>query len=377
MGEESVAWVALKMVRGVGNRTAQSLICQFGGPCAVFAASSSALARAGLRSGVAAALRDFDRWAEAETQLLRLRDAGGRLLVLTDANYPTLLRQIYDPPICLFVLGPLGAGDAAGVAVVGSRSPSRYGIRMAEELSYALAGYGLNVVSGLARGVDAAAHGGALAAGGRTIAVVGNGIDVIYPSEHHRLRMQVAKNGAVVSEFPMGARPEPQNFPVRNRVISGLTLGTVVVEATERSGSLITARCALEQDREVFAVPGPVRAQSRGPHRLLREGAVLVESAEDVVREIAPRLLAVPAPAQAEEAAIRPTLRSAARQVLGCLGEGTSHIDELTRRSGLSTAEVLQILLELELGGLIRQLPGKCFELGPSRSGGQNRNDFE
>lgn len=363
-------WIALGMVKGVGSVVGRCLVETFGEPAAVFAAARGALEAAGARSDVARAILRFAGRAEAEEQASKLARSGGRLVTWRSDLYPQQLRQIHDPPLCLFVLGELTPSDDLSVAVVGSRAPSRYGRDMAGQLAEGLARCGLTVVSGLARGVDAMAHDGALRVGGRTIAVLGNGIDVIYPSEHHRLRMQIIKSGAVVSELPMGARPEPHNFPARNRIISGLTLGTVVVEATERSGSLITARCALEQNREVFAVPGPVGALSRGPHRLIREGAVLVESAEDVLREIAPPLLVgtrvSAAPVAVDESAAR---------VLDCLAVEALHVDELIQRTGMSTPDMLRILLDLEIAGHVRQLPGKCFELYPAAPvAGPNRN---
>jgi DNA processing protein len=225
---------------------------------------------------------------------------------------------------------------------------------MARAISRGLAASGLTVVSGLARGTDAEAHRAALGAGGRTIAVLGSGIDVLYPSEHKALALAISHQGAVVSEYLMGTKPDPENFPGRNRVISGLSLGTVVVEATERSGSLITASIAADQGREVFAVPGPVSDRTRGTHRLIREGAKLTQSAEDVLEEIAPHLSGVRSRARVEV-----TREESA--VLGLLSAGHEHVDTVILRSGLPAPRVLQILLSLELKGLVEQLPGKFF----------------
>src|SRR4030095_14686199 len=211
-------------------------------------------------------------------------------------SYPELLRQIHDPPLFLYVLGELTTQDTSAVAVVGSRDASPYGRSMTAAIGEGLASHGVTVVSGLAAGIDAAAHEAALRGGGRTLAVLGSGIDVVYPSEHHRLHMRIAQTGAVVSEYPMGTQPDAENFPARNRIISGLSLGTVVIEDNERRGSLITAQFAAEQGRDVFAVPGPVGARTRGTHQLLRQGAALVENADDVLREIAPHLPAAPRP---------------------------------------------------------------------------------
>jgi DNA processing protein len=271
--------------------------------------------------------------------------------------------MIADPPPLLYVKGQLCAEDDKAVAVVGSRSASEYGRRVARDLCRGLAALGFTVISGMARGLDGAAHEATLSAGGRTIAVLGSGVDRPYPPEHEKLYHRISESGAVLSEFPMGTGPLAFNFPARNRLISGLSLGVVVVEATEKSGSLITAALALEQGREVFAVPGEVGAsRSRGTHRLIRQGAKLVETAADIVEEIAPQLLdrarlphlcaprLLPQPARAE-----------ARKVFDLLQERPAQIDELIERSGLSSAEVSEILLDLELQGYVRQLAGKRY----------------
>jgi len=357
-------WLALKAVRGVGNVVGVSLVRAFGSPRAVFAAARRALEQAGARPAVAAAVKNFDGWAEIDAQLARLRAAGGRLVTWNDAQYPHRLRQIHDPPPFLFVKGEITAGDGVAVAVVGSRSASAYGRQMARRIATGLARCGVTVISGLARGIDAEAHRAALRANGRTIAVLGCGIDVVYPSEHKRLQADIARNGVVFSEFMMGVGPEAEHFPVRNRVISGLTLATVVVEATRKSGSLITARCALEQGREVFAVPGPVGDRSRGTHWLLREGAALAECAGDIVAEIAPQVRPVrqtpPAPPLGEDES----------RVLACLDRSRIHVDEIVLKAGIPAAKVLEALLSLELSGIVRQEPGKFFRRGDEPAGG-------
>jgi DNA processing protein len=352
------AWIGLKGVAGVGNVLGVALVRAFGGPEAAFAARDADLQRAGVRREVRAALRAFDRWGDIERQLARLDRLGGRLVTWTDGSYPDLLRHIHDPPLYLYAYGDFAPADGCAVAVVGSRDASAYGRQMTAQIVEPLAASGITIVSGMARGIDAAAHAAALRAGGRTIAVLGSGIDVVYPSEHHRLYMQIAKNGAVVSEYPMGAQPDGENFPGRNRIISGIALGTVVVEATERSGSLITANFATEQGRDVFAVPGPVGVRSRGTHQLLRQGAGLVESAEDVLREIAPHL---------RVAATRPVLPAvtpAEATLLAHLDETPRGVDVLIADTGLSAGAVLETLLLLELRGLARQLPGQQFARG-------------
>ncbi|MGD9763396.1 MAG: DNA-processing protein DprA [Candidatus Binatia bacterium] len=348
------------MVAGIGNVSGLALVRALGGPEAVFAAHDHELQAAGARREVRAALRGFARWREVDSQLARLEDVGGRLVTCEDASYPELLHHIHDPPLFLYVLGEFAPADGTAIAIVGARDASAYGRQMAMHLSEGLVGAGVTVVSGLARGTDAAAHAAALRARGRTIAVLGSGIDVIYPSEHHPLAMQIVKQGAVVSEYAMGAAPDAENFPGRNRIISGLSLGTIVVEAGERSGALITAQFAAEQGRDVFAVPGPVGARTRGTHQLLRQGACLTESAEDVLREIGPHRTA-PAGALA-----RIALSSTEAAVLAALDETPRVVDDLIERTGMTAGALLETLLLLELRGFARQLPGQQF----ARAGG-------
>lgn len=348
-------WLALRLVRGVGPVAYQGLLRGFGSPAAVFDAGRSALRCAGVRPDVAHAIGQFDQWPLVEDQLERLRRSGARLLTWNDPAYPGNLRQIHDPPPFLFMHGALDARDALAVALVGSRQVGAYGLRLAREISEGLVRYGVTVVSGLARGTDAQAHWSALRAGGRTVAVLGSGIDVVYPSEHHALFRAIARQGAVVTEFMMGTQPDAENFPSRNRIISGLALGTVIVEATEKSGSLITATLAAEQGREVFAVPGAIGGRTRGTHRLIRDGAKLTERAEDVIEELAPRLLRQPVRRGAVE------LAPGEAAIVESLRHETVHIDDIIARSGLSPAAVLQTLLSLELRGVVEQLPGKHF----------------
>jgi DNA processing protein len=352
---EWVPWLALRMVRGVGPVVYQGLLRSFGSPGAVFAARVDALECAGVRPEVARAVRRFDRWPQAQREAERLRRSGATLVTWNDGAYPALLRQIHDPPPFLIVKGTLAAGDRLAVAVVGSRRVSADGLHVTRQVTEGLARRGVTIVSGLARGTDAAAHWAALRAGGRTIAVLGSGIDVVYPSEHHGLFQAITRQGAVVTELFMGTKPDAENFPNRNRIVSGLALGTVVIEATERSGSLITAALAAEQGREVFAVPGVVGEGTRGTHRLIRDGAKLTECAEDVLEEIAPQMAA---PAPAADGAPLDVPEAAVMQVMR---GRTVHIDEVIARSGLPAATALQALLALELKGMVEQLPGKHF----------------
>ncbi len=354
------AWIALRMIRGIGNVVGLSLIKSFSGPREILDAGTQRLECSGVRRSLAREIARFSDWSAVEDQLRRLDKIGGRLVTWHDESYPAVLRHIHDPPLFLYVRGDLAdvsSESAQAVAIVGSRSPTSYGRRMARSLASGLAEKGVTVVSGMARGIDAEAHWAALRCGGRTIAVLGCGIDVVYPSEHHHLMARTAKCGALVSELPMGTKPDAENFPGRNRIISGMTLATVVVEAAERSGSLITARFANEQGREVFAVPGPVGSRSQGPHKLLKQGATLAENANDVLREVAPQLGPV-------QTLLPLALSRDEGRVVGLLKGARVGLDDLVRAAGLDTATTLRILLDLELRGLVRQLPGKCYALG-------------
>ncbi|MFN8544643.1 MAG: DNA-processing protein DprA [Candidatus Binatia bacterium] len=354
---EELAWLALALLRGVAPGRALALSRELGGAAAVLRAAPTTLSAHGLRASAIAEVAGAR--ARAESELLAIARAGARLVAWDAPDYPERLRGIADPPLALVVQGSLVADEPA-VAVVGARRASVYGTRLAGELATGLAHAGIAVVSGLAAGIDAAAHRAALAAGGRTVAVLGTGIDVVYPSWHRELAAQVARGGALVSEFACGTPGLQLHFPRRNRIISGMTLGTIVVEAAERSGSLITARLALEQGREVFAVPGPVGpALHRGPHRLVQQGAKLVTCVEDVLDEIAPALVKRVAVARA--AAAEAALATTERRVLAAMGDGAAHVDQVIGGCGLTAAEALETLLALEIRGLVEQMPGKRF----------------
>src|SRR6266571_3396882 len=298
---------------------------------------------------------------------------GVATLDLADEHYPAWLRAIPDPPPVLYCDGSVEPGDRQAVAIVGSRQATPYGLRLTETLAGELSALGFTIVSGFARGIDAAAHRAALAAGGRTIAVLGCGMDVDYPPGHARLREEIAGSGAVLTEFAPGTPPRATNFPRRNRIISGLALGVVVVEAAEDSGSLITARLALEQGREVFAVPGPIDAPtSRGPHGLLKQGAKLVETVNDIVEELLPQLETMRTPLSQDFVATGaggrrpfapkpPDLSPEEQVVFRVIGREPLHLDDLTEQSRLSAAEVARILLGLELKALVHQLPGQQY----------------
>jgi DNA processing protein len=300
-------------------------------------------------------------------EIERLQTTEIRVTTLGEADYPEVLRWIPEPPPVLYIWGTLRHEDSLAVAVVGSRKPSPYGQLAAQRLSAELAQYGFTVVSGLARGVDSLAHQGALQAGGRTIAVLGSGINVVYPPEHRRLYEAIREQGAVVSEFPFDTKPDRWNFPRRNRIISGLTLGTLVIEASDQSGSLHTARHALEQGREVFAVPGRIDApSSRGTNNLIKRGAKLVEGLDDILEEFPEAVrLAVrqrgTAPVPLDTPQMPTDLTPDEAQVLGSVPPEETHIEAIIHASQLPAQAVASILLTLELRGLVRQFPGKLF----------------
>jgi len=298
-------------------------------------------------------------------ELSLARQAGVHLVTQEQPAYPKLLREIHDPPRALYIKGSLPAEELA-VAIVGSRHASLYGMQTAERLAYDVALRGITVVSGLARGIDSAAHRGALRAGGRTIAVLGSGLADIYPPEHTELAAQIAKQGAVISEYPMEMPPVGSNFPRRNRIISGLSLGVVVVEAAARSGALITADCALEQGREVFAVPGPITTPtSQGTHHLLKQGARLVTSVEDILEELRLQPQTAPEVRHAASPGEAAPLATQEARIFACVSaDEPRYIDTIAADSGVDTAEVSSTLLQLELKHLVCQLPGKRFIRG-------------
>ncbi|OPY04766.1 MAG: hypothetical protein A4E67_02247 [Syntrophaceae bacterium PtaB.Bin038] len=373
--DELTAWVALTSVEGVGSVAFRNLLSVYGSPRRVFEAALPELEQAaGLNHKTARNIKEFRGWERARAEIERAEREGVSIVTCRDPVYPERLRRIYDPPPLLYIKGSLDGADIP-VAVVGSRSASPYGRYVTERLCRELAQRGVTVVSGLARGIDTCAHRGALAGRGRTIAVMGCGIDVIYPPENRKLHGEIASSGAVVTEFPFGTEPDRPHFPARNRIISGLSLGVLVVEAGDKSGSLITARCALEQNREVFAVPGGIDLPgSRGVNRLLRQGAKLVENVEDILEEILPQLERPPAPPPREAKGPsdrgegprrddpgREPLTENESRLLGCITETPQDADTLINRTGLAAAEALSLLLSLELKGYIRQLPGKRF----------------
>jgi DNA processing protein len=359
---EHALWLALTRIKGLGCISFKKLASHFADPTQALSATAAELsAIEGIDRNVVDGLLAFTQWDEVEQEVQRASQAGVKIIPFTSGIYPARLRSIADPPPCLYVKGEIRQQDDKAVAVIGTRSASHYGRRVARDLCQGLASLGFTVISGMARGIDGVAHDAALNSGGRTIAVLGSGVDRAYPPEHQKLYHRISESGAVISELPLGAPPLAFNFPARNRLISGLSAGVVVVEATEKSGSLITAAVALEQGREVFAVPGEVgSSRSRGGHRLIRQGAKLVENVDDILEEIAPQLVAP----NRQSAALRTLPVDASqetRKIFELLQERSLHIDEVIEASGFSTSRVSQILLELELQGFLRQLPGHRY----------------
>ena len=352
------AWLALALVDGLSARHACELAARLGGPDAVLSASAAMLAAHGLTAPTVAAI------GQARVRAAREREAcralGATIVTLDDPAYPARLRTIADPPLVLFVRGTLDPQDAVAIGIVGARRAGEYGRRVAEELAQGLGLVGITVVSGLATGIDAAAHRGVLAAGGRTLAVMATGIDRVYPAWNRVLAREIAEAGALVTEFPVGTAPLQFHFPRRNRIISGLAVGVVVVEAAERSGSLITADFAVEQGREVFAVPGPIGTPShRGCHRLIQRGAKLVTSVEDILDEIAPAMKAELAAKRASAEAA--TLTPLEKTLMDAVANDALHIDDIVRTTGMDTGRALETLLAMELRGLVEQRPGMRF----------------
>ncbi len=360
-GEAFRAAVRLSLVVGVGPRIRRTLLERFGSAQAVFAAAPGELREVkGIGTTLLRRILDAEREIDVEAELALCRKHEICVALETDADYPRMLREIHDPPGVLFVRGELKPADALAVAIVGTRHGTQYGLRQAERLGASLARAGFTVVSGLARGIDAAAHRGALAAGGRTLAVLAGGVLNVYPPEHASLAAEAARQGAVLSEAPPLFQPLAGGFPQRNRLISGLSLGVIVVEAAERSGALITARHAMEQGREVFTVPGSVESRtSRGCHRLLRDGATLVETADDVLEQLGPLVEAAPrddGPPVRHPAELQ--LNEVEQQVLAAIGPEPTPIDQVVVDSGLPVPQVLSILSVLEMRRLVRRLSG-------------------
>jgi len=367
-------WLAISLTPGLGPTRARKLVEHFGSAEAVFHASLTELESTGMQAVSAQSVATGKSAEMAREEIARAAAAGVTVVSLEDPCYPPRLKEIYDPPLVLYVRGDPEVLTRPGIAMVGTRHPTPYGLGMAERLACDLAAQGLVIISGMARGVDTASHRGAIAAKGKTVAVFGTGVDVIYPKENSRLSEQIlALGGALISEFRLGTFAAPQNFPIRNRILSGMSVGVLVVEAAEYSGTRITARCALEQNRDVFAVPGNVtNKNSWGPNTLIKQGAKLVATWEDVWEdlpaEVKLALMPTPAPesGSASSASLFPDegLPPHEKRILSLLkADEATHIDELVEKleTELSSSEIFAALFELELTGKIRQMPGKNF----------------
>lgn len=353
--------IRLSLVSGVGPILRKALVDHFGSPTSALDAPASALREVhGVGPKVAKAIASARENADAEHEIAVCREKGVSIVTQDDPAYPRALAEIPDPPGVLFVRGEIRPQDAIGVAIVGSRHATSYGTTIAERLAGSLARAGVTIVSGLARGIDAAAHRGALNAGGRTIGVLGSGVLNIYPPEHVDLALDVIQCGAILSETPPQSPPMSGAFPQRNRIITGMSMGVIVVEASDRSGALISARHAMEQNREVFAVPGRVDSRmSKGCHRLLRDGAKLVESADDVLEELGP--LITPAPSPDGQPVHHPAelmLNDLEQQVLAAIGADPTQIDQIVATSGVPVPQVLATLSVLEMRRLVRRVSG-------------------
>ncbi len=363
MPEEARYWIALSFVNGLGDVLIKNLFSEFRNVEDVFKASLKKLADVdGVTEKIALAIKGFDEWDRVDEEIEKIKKSGFGFLPLNDPLYPDQLLHIYNPPSFLLMNGKMLPRDRVSIAIVGSRVPDRYGRLVTEALSGELAALGVTIVSGMARGIDSMAQEEALKRGGRTIAVLGSGIDVVYPPENKKLYRDISENGAVLSEFLIGTPPLAQNFPRRNRIISAISLGVVVVQASDRSGSLISASFALDQNKEVFAVPGNVdRKLSRGTNWLIKKGAKLVETVDDILNEIEVLrgLKGGDSPELFEQALS--ALSERERAVYSVLGREPVHVDEIIKLTGLETSNVLSLLLSLELNGFIAQHPGKLF----------------
>ncbi len=367
--DDSLSWLALALTPGLASRLSARVLRKFGSPEGVFRASLAGLESCNLPSQVAQAIVKKEAFKRAEKELAGIRKIGGcSLLNWTEPEYPQTLLQIYDPPVLLYVRGDPQVLNLPALSIVGTRRPTLYGTQMAQRLGRDLAARGLVIISGMARGIDAIGHQGAMDAHGRAVGVLGTGIDVCYPKENKKLYEKVLERGVIISEFPLRTHPAPENFPVRNRIVAGMPLGVVVIEGAQYSGSLITARLAMEFGREVFGVPGNVtQPVSFAPNLLIKQGAKLVTSAGDVIEELPTPVRAALVQAEQPEAEQRNLLAAAAlngseKKLYELLSaEESMHIDDIVERSGLNSSDVLATLFNLEMQGIIRQLPGKQF----------------
>ena len=354
-------WVWLSSLPGIGARRFKQLVDHFGSPQEVWNANEKQLKSVQGFQKMIPSFLDNNLRNNIDTYMHRVEKLGIKILRMVDEEYPINLKDIYDPPPVMYIYGKFQKTDNKAIAIVGSRKATDYGIGMAKELAYELALRGITVVSGMARGIDTFAHKGALKAGGRTIAVMGCGVDVPYPPENRELMGMVSESGAVISEYPIGTQPFPGNFPARNRIVSGLSMGVVVIEAAERSGALITVDFALEQGKEVFALPGKVKSEaSKGTNKLIKDGAKIVTCIEDILEEFTNIELFKPK--------MRPVIEQKYTQlnieeikILEVIHTEPTHIDNILRGTGYNIQKINSLVTMLELKGILKQLPGKFF----------------
>jgi DNA processing protein len=366
-GRDILENVQLAMLPGIGPRTLSLLLARFGHAGEVLRASSDALGEVpGVGKKLTHTIRTADHFVDPHQVMDWCQEHDASILLRSDPRYPALLQQIVDPPALLFVQGDLLPQDQLAVAIVGTRHGTVYGLKQAEHFAFMLARSGVTVVSGLARGIDAAAHQGALHGGGRTIAVLGGGLEQIYPSEHRALAERIAQQGAVISEYAPPSKPRGGMFPQRNRLISGLSLAVLVVEAPQRSGALITARLATEQNREVLAIPGPINSRtSRGCNLLIRDGAKLVQTIDDVLEEIGPLQQPIEtADGHRVHSGAELTLNDVERSVLEATSSAAIPVDQVIRDTGLAASRVLSALTVLEVKKLVRRQGGRVRRTG-------------
>ncbi|MFZ6816047.1 DNA-processing protein DprA [Undibacterium sp. Rencai35W] len=363
LASDWVEWLRLEQTPGVGPETARQLLAAFGLPSQIFAADFTALSKVVSAKVAKALLQPESGQLQQRIELIQTwcSQPGNQVLTWIDANYPRALLDIPDPPVLIYVKGRLALLDAPTIAVVGSRNATAQGIRNAEQFSEALSKAGLTISSGMAAGIDAAAHHGALRGAGSTVAVIGTGADIVYPARNRALAHLIADGGCIVSEYPLGMPAIASNFPRRNRLISGLAKGVLVIEAAAQSGSLITARMAAEQGRDVFAIPGSIHSPlAKGCHQLIKQGAKLVDTAQDILDELRflPLMRPVAASSKQMTSASLAEITSADQRLLDAIGYDPVHVDHLVERVGIDVAELSGVLLTLELDGHIEQLPG-------------------
>ena len=363
--ESREAFVVLNMVEHVGPVRVRQLLQHFGDAVSILKASKQQLMFVrGIGEDTAEAIANWEKNVDLAAELKRCEEFGCHVVTQDDAEYPEMLRQIYDPPLVLYVKGTLTAADKNGVAIVGSRQTTHYGIEVARKFGYQLAYVGVTVVSGGARGIDTAAHQGALSAKGRTICVLGTGINIVFPPENAELFARISENGAVISQYRFNRKADKQSFAIRNRIVAGMTLGTVVVEANMTSGALITSNFAIEYGRQVFAVPGRIDSpRSKGCHDLIKKGAKLCEGAEDILSEFEYLFPASNRPPSVNETGVLPalTLSDNEQKVYDALDKEPQPMDDVIRACGLPASAVSVTLLSLEMKRAVRQVPGKLF----------------